>query len=196
MKNDETFMAFALREAQKAAPKGEVPIGAVVVDAEGKILARAHNLRESKGDPTAHAEVLALRKAAARLRRGRDSQLTTHDSRPMPHAFALSTQHSTLRTPHSALRTPRSSSWRLTGCTIYVTLEPCPMCAGALVNARVSRLVFGCSDPKAGACGSLYNVPQDKRLNHRMEVTSGVLANECAAMLRAFFGDQRKRRAR
>ncbi|MBI5525608.1 MAG: nucleoside deaminase [Deltaproteobacteria bacterium] len=146
-------MSLALREAQKAAGKGEVPVGVVVVGADGKILARAHNLRETTGDPTAHAEVLALRKSAAKQR-----------------------------------------SWRLTGCTVYVSMEPCPMCAGALVNARVSRLVFGCADPKAGACGTLFDVPQDRRLNHRVEVTSGVMREECSSILKAFFRKQRKKR--
>ena len=128
---DEKFMAAAVEEAKKALALAEVPVGAVVVY-EGEIYARAHNLRETLGDPTAHAEVLALRAAAE-----------------------------------------KRGSWRLDGMTLYVTLEPCPMCAGALVNARLDRLVFGAFDPKAGAAASLFNVVQDKRLNHRLAVTGG-----------------------
>jgi tRNA(adenine34) deaminase len=130
-----------------AAPAGDVPIGAVVVDADGVELAAAANEREAVGDPTAHAEVLALRRAAAAV-----------------------------------------GEWRLTGCTLAVTLEPCTMCAGALVLARVDTLVFGAWDPKAGAVGSLWDVVRDRRLNHRPEVYAEVLADECGALLRAFFG--------
>jgi tRNA(adenine34) deaminase len=130
-----------------AAPAGDVPIGAVVVDADGVELAAAANEREAVGDPTAHAEVLALRRAAA-----------------------------------------AAGEWRLTGCTLVVTLEPCTMCAGALVLARVDTLVFGAWDPKAGAVGSLWDVVRDRRLNHRPEVYPEVLADECGALLRAFFG--------
>jgi tRNA(adenine34) deaminase len=130
-----------------AAPAGDVPIGAVVVDAGGVELAAAANEREAVGDPTAHAEVLALRRAAAAV-----------------------------------------GEWRLTGCTLAVTLEPCTMCAGALVLARVDTLVFGAWDPKAGAVGSLWDVVRDRRLNHRPEVYPEVLADECGALLRAFFG--------
>lgn len=130
-----------------AAPAGDVPIGAVVVDADGVELAAAANEREAVGDPTAHAEVLALRRAAA-----------------------------------------TRGEWRLTGCTLVVTLEPCTMCAGALVLARVDTLVFGAWDPKAGAVGSLWDVVRDRRLNHRPEVYPEVLADECGALLRGFFG--------
>jgi tRNA(adenine34) deaminase len=129
------------------APDGDVPIGAVVYDASGAELAAATNERELTGDPTAHAEVVALRRAAARV-----------------------------------------GEWRLTGCTLVVTLEPCTMCAGALVLARVDTLVFGAWDPKAGAVGSLWDVVRDRRLNHRPEVYPEVLADECGALLRAFFG--------
>ncbi len=139
-------MREALREAARAEALGEVPVGAVAV-LGGEIIARGHNLRERSQDPTSHAELIALRKAAARL-----------------------------------------SSWRLTGVTMYVTLEPCPMCAGALVNARVDRVVWGCDDPKAGATRTLYAIGDDPRLNHRFESVSGVLADECAGALRAFFG--------
>jgi tRNA(adenine34) deaminase len=132
-------------EARAAAALGEVPVGAVLVH-EGAIVSRAHNLRESASDPTAHAELLVLRDAARRL-----------------------------------------SSWRLDGATLYVTLEPCFMCAGALVNARVARLVFGALDPKAGAVGSLADVARDERLNHRLVVRSGVLAAECGDLLKRFF---------
>jgi tRNA(adenine34) deaminase len=143
-------MAEALAEARLAGAEGEVPIGAVVVF-EGRIAGRGRNARERLHDPTAHAEILALRDAARALGR-----------------------------------------WRLTGATIYATLEPCFMCAGALVNARIDRLVFAVADPKAGAVGSLFDVPRDPRLNHRVDVSSGVLATECSALLRSFFKDRRK----
>ena len=146
---DYYFMLEALKEAVQAAQLGEVPIGAVLVQ-EGQIIARAHNLREINHDPTAHAEILVLRKAA-----------DCH------------------------------GHWRLTGTTLYVTLEPCPMCAGALVQARVKRLVYGAADPKAGATGSLMNIVQDERLNHRVEVSSGVLADECGKILKEFFQKRR-----
>jgi tRNA(adenine34) deaminase len=150
---DEVFMQQALLEAQKASARGEVPVGAVAVY-EGRIIGRGHNLRETARDPSAHAELTAMRAAAAYL-----------------------------------------SSWRLVGVTIYVTLEPCPMCAGALVNARVPRLVYGADDPKAGAVRTLYNLVEDARLNHRLEVTSGVLAEACAKQLQDFFAAVRARRA-
>lgn len=143
---DEDFMREALREAAVAESLGEVPVGAVAVK-DGLVVARGHNLRERSQDPTSHAEMIALRKTAARL-----------------------------------------SSWRLEGVTIYVTLEPCPMCAGALVNARVPRVVWGCDDPKAGATRTLYAIGADPRLNHRFEMVPGVLADECAEALRSFFG--------
>jgi len=146
---DEDWMREALSEARRGAERGEVPVGAVVVRG-GEELARAHNLRESAGDPLAHAEVLAIGAAAARV-----------------------------------------EGWRLTGCTIYVTLEPCAMCAGALVNARVDRIVFGAMDPKAGFCGSLGDLVRDRRMNHRLEVSSGVLAEECGEVLRQFFAARR-----
>lgn len=142
-------MALALEEARRAAEAGEVPVGCVVVVA-GSVVARTHNRRETDDDPTAHAEVLALRAAARAV-----------------------------------------GSWRLDGATMYVTLEPCFMCAGAVVNARVPRLVFGASDPKAGAVGSLADVARDVRLNHRVEVRSGVLAGECGEVLRTFFAARR-----
>jgi tRNA(adenine34) deaminase len=146
---DETWMSEALAEARRAASEGEVPIGAVVV-CEGQIVGRGRNARERLHDPTAHAEVLALRQASQALRR-----------------------------------------WRLTGTTVYATLEPCPMCAGALVNARVDRLVYAVPDPKAGAVGTLFDIARDPRLNHRIEVTSGVLAVECGDLLRGFFRGKR-----
>jgi tRNA(adenine34) deaminase len=140
-------MREALAEAALAPQTGDVPVGAVVLDPDGELLARGRNLREATGDPTAHAEVVALRAAAAR----------------------------------------RGDAWRLTGCTLLVTLEPCTMCAGALVLARVARVVYGAPDPKAGAAGSLWDVVRDRRLNHRPEVVSGVLADQCAALLTTFF---------
>jgi tRNA(adenine34) deaminase len=143
-------MRLALEQAVLTAAAADVPVGAVVVDAEGEVLGVGYNARELTGDPTAHAEVLALRAASAAL-----------------------------------------GTWRLTGCTLAVTLEPCTMCAGALVLARVSRVVFGALDPKAGAVGSLWDVVRDRRLNHRPEVVSGVLAEECGELLRAFFEGRR-----
>src|SRR5690349_4240542 len=148
---DERWMRVALREADAAAAVGDVPVGAVVVDATGTLLAVGRNGREADHDPTGHAEIYALRRAAAAL-----------------------------------------GHWRLEGTTVYVTLEPCPMCAGALVNARVARVVYGCGDPKAGAVDTLFTIGQDARLNHRFEVTSGVLATEATALLRAFFAARRK----
>jgi tRNA(adenine34) deaminase len=139
-------MREALEEAEAAARVGDVPVGAVVVDATGAIIARGRNRRELDQDPTAHAEIDALRRAAATL-----------------------------------------GHWRLEGTTMFVTLEPCPMCAGALVNARVARLVYGCADPKAGAVETLFTIGKDPRLNHRFAVVSGVLGEECAARLKAFF---------
>ncbi len=142
-------MQLALEEARAAAAAGEVPVGAVVLR-HGEVLARRHNEREGLGDPTAHAEVLALRDAAAALGR-----------------------------------------WRLDDCCLVVTLEPCPMCAGALVAARAGRLVFGAADAKAGSCGTLYNLCADPRLNHELPVVPGVLAEQCAALLRQFFTERR-----
>ena len=138
-------MRVALEEARKAAAEGEVPVGAVVVH-RGEVIARGFNRRESWQDPTAHAELIAVRRAAEFL-----------------------------------------GSWRLIDCTVYVTLEPCPMCAGMLVNARVSRVVYGARDLKAGAIRSLYALGEDPRLNHRMEVASGCLDDECSAILKDFF---------
>jgi tRNA(adenine34) deaminase len=149
--DDERFMRLALDEARSAAALGEVPIGAVVV-CDREVVARGSNRREIDADPTAHAEMIAVRQAASVLR-----------------------------------------CWRLEGCTVYVTLEPCPMCAGALHAARVDRCVYGAVDPKAGALGTLYDIASDERLNHRYEVTAGVLADESAALLREFFAGVRAR---
>jgi len=146
---DERFMRMALREAQAAAAKDEVPVGAVIVK-DGRVIGRAHNMRETLNDPTAHAEMIAITQAAEAL-----------------------------------------SAWRLEGAVCYVTVEPCPMCAGALMLARVSRLVYAAADPKAGACGTLYNIVQDERLNHRMELTVGVLADESRLLLQEFFARKR-----
>lgn len=150
MRTDEELIRAALEVAGSAGPR-DVPIGAVVVAADGTELARAVNAREALGDPTAHAEVLALRAAAVALRDG----------------------------------------WRLEGTTLAVTVEPCTMCAGALILARVARLVFGAWEPKTGAVGSLWDVVRDRRLNHRPQVRGGVLAQECAAPLEDFFARQR-----
>ena len=145
-------MEVALAEAEAALAHDDVPVGAVVLGPDGSVLARRHNERELRGDPTAHAELLALQDAAA-----------------------------------------SSGSWRLAGTTLVVTLEPCPMCAGALVAGRVGRVVFGAPDPKAGACGSLYNLCTDPRLNHEIEVVHGVAADRCGTLLSAFFAGRRGR---
>ncbi|MFY9933849.1 MAG: tRNA adenosine(34) deaminase TadA [Streptosporangiaceae bacterium] len=143
-------MRLALTEAAAAAGTGDVPVGAVIVDDAGTVIARAANRREADGDPTAHAEILAIRQAAQAV-----------------------------------------GSWRLTGLTLAVTLEPCTMCAGAVTLARLGRLVYGATDPKAGAAGSLWDVLRDRRLNHHPEVIGGVLAGECAAVLDDFFSVRR-----
>jgi len=146
----ETLMAAALAEARAAAEHDDVPVGAVVAAADGTVLARRHNERERTGDPTAHAELLALRDAAT-----------------------------------------ARGSWRLTGCVLAVTLEPCPMCAGAAVAAQLDLVAFGAADPKAGALGSLYNLGADPRLNHELTVVDGVLADECGTLLTEFFAARR-----
>lgn len=153
MIDDETdahFMSLALEEARAAGSSGDVPVGCVIVDRQGHVLARGRNRRESDADPTAHAEIVALREAAKQI-----------------------------------------GHWRVEA-TLFVTQEPCPMCAGAIVNARVTRLVFGCTNPKAGAVITLYQIPTDPRLNHRVEVVSGVRAAECAAELSQFFAALRR----
>lgn len=147
--SDDTLMTMALAEAEFALDHGDVPVGALVV-VGGQVVGRAHNEREKRQDPCAHAEVLALQQAAA-----------------------------------------AAGSWRLEGATVVVTLEPCVMCAGALLSARVGRLVFGADDPKAGATGSLYNVLADPRLNHEVAVTARVRAEECGQLLSRFFEDRR-----
>ena len=147
----DALMQAALAEARSALSTGDVPIGALVVDEAGEIVGRGRNVRERDNDPTGHAEVVALRQAAA-----------------------------------------ARGSWRLDGCTLVVTLEPCTMCAGAIVLSRVSRLVFGAYDDKACAVGSLWDVVRDRRLNHRPEVLSGVLGNEATALLDEFFAEQRR----
>ena len=138
-------MREALKEAKAAADMGEVPVGAVVVR-EGEIIARAHNEVEEAGDPTAHAEMLAIRRAAEKL-----------------------------------------GGWKLPDCDMYVTVEPCSMCAGAIVWARIKKLYIGCLDPKAGACGSVFNIPQEKKLNHYVEIEEGLLADECSGLMKDFF---------
>lgn len=147
--DDRRWMRAALAEAEAAGARGEIPVGAVVVVA-GRVAGAAGNEREAAADPTAHAEILALRRAAA-----------------------------------------ATGSWRLGDATVYATLEPCPMCAGALVAARAGRLVFGAPDPKAGACGSLYNLCADPRLNHELEVEAGVGGEESAHLLREWFASRR-----
>ena len=150
--DDERWMKVALEEAQLAADKGEVPVGAVVIH-EGALIAKSHNLRELNKDPLAHAELLAIADAARLLGR-----------------------------------------WRLIECTLYVTLEPCPMCAGAIVNSRLDRIVYGASDPRAGACGTIFNIVEDERLNHRPEVVRGILQEPCSQILSKFFKDLRAKR--
>ena len=148
-------MRIALDQARAAGRQGDVPVGAVLLDRDGEPLAAAGNERELTGDPTAHAELIVLRRAAAAL--GGSGQ----------------------------------DAWRLEGCTLVVTLEPCTMCAGAIVLARVPRVVYGADDPKAGAAGSLWDVVRDRRLNHRPEVVGGIRAEESGALLRAFFRAKR-----
>ena len=150
---DDDVMRVALDQARLALATGDVPVGAVVVGPRGAVVGEGRNAREADGDPTAHAEVLALRAAAAALGR-----------------------------------------WRLDDCTLYVTLEPCLMCAGAIILARVPRIVFGAWDPKAGASGSQWDVLRDRRVNHRPEVVGGVLETECGGLLRDFFASQRPAR--
>lgn len=149
MNDHQHFMTYALKEAEEAFKKNEVPVGAVIVR-DGIIIARGHNQVEMLQDPTAHAEIIAIGAAANHL-----------------------------------------GSWRLNGCTLYVTLEPCPMCAGAIVLSRLDRVVFGAYDPKMGACSTLYNVVQDERLNHRVELIAGVLDEDSGILLREFFAKKR-----
>jgi tRNA(adenine34) deaminase len=146
---DESMMRLALDQARLAAEAGEVPVGAVVYRGD-QVLAKAYNLRESQADPTAHAEILALRLAAKAV-----------------------------------------GTWRLDGCTIAVTLEPCPMCAGALINSRIDRLIYGATDPKMGCVDTMYELCTDTRFNHRLEVRGGVLIDECVEVLQAFFKARR-----
>lgn len=148
MEEQDRYMREAIKMARKAEKRDEVPVGAVIVK-RGEVIARAYNLRETKKDPLAHAEILAIKKASKRLR-----------------------------------------SWRLETCVLYVTLEPCPMCAGAIVNSRIKQVVFGAYDPKAGALGSLYNLAEGK-LNHTPKVNGGVLKDECSVMLRRYFQGKR-----
>ena len=145
----EEYMAQALKEARKAYKKNEVPVGAVIVR-NNKVLARAHNLRETKQSATAHAEVLAIQKACKKLK-----------------------------------------SWRLVDCDIYVTVEPCPMCAGALVNARIAHIYYGAPSDKGGSCGTLYNIPKDARFNHNCGITGGVLGEECSRLMSDYFKSKR-----
>jgi len=152
MRDDSYWMGKALAQAERAAELGEVPIGAVLVR-DGKVIGRGCNRREGKNDPSAHAEMIAIRQAAKRL-----------------------------------------NAWRLTGTTLYVTLEPCPMCMGAIILARIGRLVFGCHDPKAGAAGSLYNLATDSRFNHQVAVAAGVREAECSAVLSDFFRELRRQK--
>ena len=149
-KDDYYFMDRALKQAQLAYKKGEVPVGAVVVK-DGEIISRGYNLRENTNDPTAHAELIAMKKASKKL-----------------------------------------DSWRLTGCTLYVTLEPCPMCSGVIVNSRIDRVVFGAYDQKAGCCTTLYHLCNDERFNHRAEILGGVNEEKCAKILSDFFKEKRK----
>jgi tRNA(adenine34) deaminase len=151
MEEHHIWMREAIEEAKKAEALKEVPIGAVIVK-DGQIVGRGHNMRETAHDPTAHAEMIAIRQASAAL-----------------------------------------GAWRLTGCTLYVTLEPCPMCAGAIVQSRIPLVVYGAADPKAGCAGTLFNLLQDDRFNHRADIVSGVLQDECAELLTMFFRKLRGR---
>lgn len=151
MVEDEKFMRLAIEQALEARRFGEVPIGAVIIDSTQQIISSGYNLRETQNDPTAHAEVAAIKRASEYL-----------------------------------------NSWRLEGCTIYVTLEPCAMCMGAIVLSRIKRLVYGATDPKAGAVESVYSIGTDKKLNHMVDYTQGVLTKECSELLKQFFADIRK----
>ncbi len=150
MNKDLEYMSIALDEARLAMDSGEVPVGAVLIDDEGGVVIRAHNLREADKDATAHAEILAIREAGRLL-----------------------------------------SRWRLTGCTLYVTLEPCPMCAGAIMAARISRLVYGAPDARAGAVESIFNIPGHPSLAPEPEITAGVMEDDCKALLQKFFAERR-----
>ena len=150
MMTDEFYMGLALEEAKKAATLGEIPIGAILVQGE-EVIARAHNMRETWQDATAHAEVIVIQEACKKLKR-----------------------------------------WRLTGCTLYVTVEPCPMCSGAIVNGRVERVVYGCPDIKAGGAESIFNIITNPNLNHVAQVTSGVREEECAQVMKEFFKKRRE----
>jgi len=149
-KDDEYYMRLALNEARMAFDDGEVPIGAVFVAPDGRVIARAHNQKEKLGDPTAHAEMIAITQAAEAL-----------------------------------------GDWRLEGVTVYSTIEPCVMCAGALIHARIARIVFGARDPKWGGCGSIFDIVRCAQLNHKAEVTEGLLAEDTIALLKSFFGVRR-----
>ena len=149
---DFDYMELALELARQAADEGDIPVGALITDEEGVVIGRGRNRRRLESDPTAHAEIVAIREAAQHLK-----------------------------------------SWNLSGCTLYVTLEPCPMCAGAIIQSRLSRVVYGCADPKAGACGTLYNIAKDNRLFHRADVTAHVMEEECREILQDFFLKCRKK---
>lgn len=149
---EEDFMKAALKEARKAYLEDEVPVGAVIVK-DGKIIARAHNIKEMKNDTTKHAEILAIQKASKKL-----------------------------------------NTWRLTGCTMYVTLEPCVMCAGAMIQSRLDKVVFGTVDEKTGACGTVLNVLQDYKFNHIVEIEKGVMEKECKEILQDFFKELREKK--
>lgn len=143
---DEDYMSHAIQLAQKAANEGDIPVGAIVVSPSGEIIGQGRNRRRVEHDPTAHAEIVAIRQAAQAL-----------------------------------------STWNLSGCTLYVTLEPCPMCAGAILQSRLSRLVYGCTDPRAGCCGTLLDITGDKRFPQRIEVISGILKTQSRQLLQDFF---------
>lgn len=181
-KHDEILMDIALEEARLALTHGDVPVGAVIVDAEGTVLARTHNRKEEWGDPTAHAEVLAIREAARRTDRvvGPSDLLRT----------AQDSERGILR--DEVGKEAGGNVWYADGCTLYVTLEPCPMCAGAIVHSRFPRIVIGAWDQKTGATGSLYDIVRDRRLNNWTEVVSGVQAEESAQLLQSFFTLKRK----
>lgn len=146
LKSDQEYMRLALELGIQSAYEGEIPVGALVIDPYGEVIGRGRNRRQIEHDPTAHAEIVALREAARNL-----------------------------------------GGWNLSGCSLYVTLEPCPMCAGALVQARILRLVYGCANPKAGACGTLYDLTRDTRLFHRLQVVRGVMEQKCRVLLQDFF---------
>jgi len=200
--NHNEWMGLALAEARGALDTGDVPIGAIVVGPDGAVLGYGRNRREELGDPTAHAEVVAIRAAAARLRelgakRGQDGATLGDDTAGSGGVLSASDASGDAADAEPQIGASAASAagdgWRLSDCTLVVTLEPCAMCAGAVVLSRIPRVVFGAWDEKAGAAGSVFDVLRERRLNHWVEVYPGVREDECAVLLRDFFAGHRNR---